>query len=129
MQLSKDENSIPEVRKQALRFPNPRDPIEQLPRAGEAVQVFSMRAEHTLLRGSMFRTQWTPHPSCRLCGFVSSRLRMSSFRARPWMWSEIHPCKSFRGGGGGVILRCSFGARWLNSRQRSKDDRNISSQG
>ena len=29
-----------------------------------------MRAEHTLLRGSMFRTKWTPEPSCRLCGFV-----------------------------------------------------------
>ena len=29
-----------------------------------------MRAEHTLLRGNMFRTQWTPQPSCHLCGFV-----------------------------------------------------------
>ena len=64
-----DDNSILEVRKLVLRIRNPRDPIEQLPR-GEAVQVYRMRAEHTLLRGSMFRTKWTPHPSCRLCGFV-----------------------------------------------------------
>ena len=64
-----DDNSISEVRKLALRVRNPRDPIELLPR-GQAVQVFRMRAEHTLLRGSMFRTKWTPDPSCRLCGSV-----------------------------------------------------------
>ena len=61
-----DDNSISDVRKLALRVRNPQDPIELLPR-GQAVQVFRMRAEHTLLRGSMFRTKWTPEPSCRLC--------------------------------------------------------------
>ena len=64
-----DDNSLSEMRKLALRVRNPQDPIELLPR-GQAVQVFRMRAEHTLLRGSMFRTKWTSDPSCRLCGFV-----------------------------------------------------------
>ena len=64
-----DDNSISEVWKLALRIRDPQDPIEPLPRR-QAVQVFRMRAEHTLLRGSMFRTKWTPEPSCRLCGFV-----------------------------------------------------------
>ena len=64
-----DDNSLSEMRELALRVRNPQDPIELLPR-GQAVQVFRMRAEHTLLRGSMFRTKWTPDPSCRLCGFV-----------------------------------------------------------
>ena len=64
-----DDNLLSDVRKLALRIRNPPDPIELLPR-GEAEQVFRMRAEHTLLRGSMFRTKWTPQPSCCLCGFV-----------------------------------------------------------
>ena len=64
-----DDQSLSEMRKLALRVRNPQDPIELLPR-GQAVQVFRMRAEHTLLRGSMFRTKWTSEPSCRLCGFV-----------------------------------------------------------
>ena len=64
-----DDNLVSNVRKLALRVRNPQDPIELLPR-GQAVQVFRMRAEHTLLRGSMFRTKWTPEPSCRLCGYV-----------------------------------------------------------
>ena len=63
------DNSISEVRKLALRVRSPQDPIELLPR-GQAVQVFRMRAEHTLVRGSMFRTKWKPDPSCRLCGFA-----------------------------------------------------------
>ena len=89
-----DDNSISEVRKLAQRICNPRDPVEQLDR-GEAVQVFRMRAEHTLLRGSMFRTKWTPHPSPVACMvLLSSRLPMSFFfRARPWRWSEIHSCR------------------------------------
>ena len=61
-----DDNPISVVRKLALRIRNPQDPIELLPR-GEAVQVFGMRAENTLLWG---RTKWTPQPSCPLCGFV-----------------------------------------------------------
>ena len=64
-----DDNSLSEMRKLALRVLNPQDPMEQLPR-GQAVQVFRMRAEHTLLRDSMFRTKWTSDLSCRLCGFV-----------------------------------------------------------
>ena len=64
-----DDNSISDVRKLVLGVRNPQDPIELLPR-GEAVQLFRMRAEHTLLRGSMFRTKWTPETSCRLCGYV-----------------------------------------------------------
>ena len=64
-----DDNSLSEMRELALRVRNPQDPIELLPR-GQAVQVFRMRAEHTLLRDSMFRSKWTPDPSCRLCGFV-----------------------------------------------------------
>ena len=64
-----DDNSISDVRKLALRVRNPQDPNELLPQ-GQVVQVFRMRAEHTLLWGSMFRTKWTPEPSCCLCGYV-----------------------------------------------------------
>ena len=63
-----DDNSISEVRKLALSLRDPQDPIEQLSR-DQAVQVFRMRAEHTLLRICMFRTKWTSQPSCRLYGF------------------------------------------------------------
>ena len=67
------------------------DPIELLPR-GQAVQVFRMRAEHTLLRDSMFRTKWTSEPLVARADLSSNRLPMSCFRARPWRWSEIHLC-------------------------------------
>ena len=64
-----DDNSIPEVRKLALRVRDPLDPLgEQLPR-GKEIQAFRMRAEHTLLMRRMSRTKWTSDPSCRLCGF------------------------------------------------------------
>ena len=69
-----DDNSRSDVRKLALRVRNPQDPIELWPR-GQAIQVFRMRAEHTLLRDSMFRTNLTPEPSCRLCGYVVESTR------------------------------------------------------